>query len=252
MRVQRLPLAGTNAFLVSGERHVLVDTGPARARTALMDGLAKLGVRGEDLALVLATHAHATSVGNAAFLQRTFGVPVAVHGADAPILATGIDRRAPITEPVSALMHWIGDRRFDAVNPDVVFGHTMSLYQYGIDATVVHTPGHTIGSASVLVQTGDAIVGDLLMGGSFGGRVSPWYPHRHYFAEVPARVPRSLALLKRLGVQRLHPGTGTVLAISAVHERFIAHVRSMPSGPAPARLRERRLNQQPWFTPVLS
>jgi hydroxyacylglutathione hydrolase len=251
MQVQRLPLAGTNAFLISGKRHVLVDTGPARARAALMDGLASLGVRGEDLSLVLATHAHATSVGNAAFLQRTFGVPLAVHGADAPILATGIDRRASITEPVSALMHWVGDRRFEAAHPDVVFGHTTSLYQYGIEATVVHTPGHTIGSASVLLQSGDAIVGDLLMGGSFGGRVSPSYPHRHYFAEVPARVPRSLALLNRLGAQRLHPGTGAILAMSAAYDRFVAGVRAMPSGPAPARLRERRLNQQSWFSPVL-
>jgi hydroxyacylglutathione hydrolase len=250
MRIHRLPLHGTNAYVISGEHHVLVDTGPERARTALLEGLASIGLGGEDLSLVLVTHAHATAVGNTAFLQQMFHVPVAVHGADAPVLASGVDRSVHITKPVGAIMRWLGDTRFDAPTPDVVFGHTMSLDAFGVHGTVVHTPGHTIGSTSVVLPGGDAIIGDLLMGGFFGGRLWPSRPSRHYFAEIPERTARSLALLNRLGVQRLHPGTGDVLAMEEVRERIIARAPLLATGPASARLRERRLRQQPTMYPA--
>ena len=245
MRVHRLPLHGTNAYVISGERHVLVDTGPERARTDLLDGLASIGLGGGDLSLVLATHAHATSIGNAAYLQRVFHVPIAVHGADAPILASGLDRSVRLTDPIGFVMRWLGDTRFDATSPDVVFGHTLSLDGYGCAGTVVHTPGHTIGSATVVLPTGDAIIGDLLMGGWFGGRVNSSQPARHYFAEVPQRVVRSLALLNRLGVQRLHPGTGAVLQMDDVRRQIITRANDVATGPARARMRERRLREEP-------
>lgn len=245
MRVHRVALQGTSAYVISGEHHVLVDTGPARARTALLDGLASLGLGGEELSLVLATHAHATASGNAAFMQRVFHVPIAVHGADAPILASGIDRVVTRFTPFGLMMRWLGDSRFDPVAPDVVFGHTLSLDSFGCAGTVVHTPGHTIGSTSVVLATGDAIVGDLLMGGWLGGRVWPTRPALHYLAEVPERVIRSLALLDRLGVQRLHPGTGEMLQMEDVRRRLLDRADAMPSGPAPSRVRERRMSDEP-------
>lgn len=250
MRVHRLPLDGTNAYVISGEHHVLVDTGPARSRTQLLDGLASIGLGGEQLSLVLATHAHANSIGNAAYLQRMFHVPLAVHGADAPIMASGLDRSIGLTRPFGLARRWMGLSRFEAASPDVVFGHTLSLHVFGAEGTVVHTPGHTIGSATVVLPSGDAIVGDLLMGGWLGGLLMPHRPVRHFHAELPARVARSLALLSRLGVQRLHPGTGDVLQMEEVRERIIARAGEAPSGPAPARLRERRLRQSPAMHPA--
>lgn len=246
MRVHRLSLHGSNAYVISGEHHVLIDTGPERARTALLEGLAQLGLGGEDLSLVLVTHAHASSVGNAAYLQRVFHVPVAVHGADAPILASGVDR----TSRVSGMLPALRDTRFEALAPDVVFGHTLSLEPFGCEGTVVHTPGHTIGSASVILAGGEAIVGDLVAGGWFGGRLMPTRPTRHVLAEIPEHVARSLALLHRLGVQRLHPGTGGELQMADVKHRIIDRAASIPVGPSPTRVRERRLRDDPSFTLV--
>jgi glyoxylase-like metal-dependent hydrolase (beta-lactamase superfamily II) len=41
----------------------------------------------------------------------------------------------------------------------------LDLLEYGIAARVIATPGHTPGSVSVLLDTGEAIVGDLAMNG---------------------------------------------------------------------------------------
>ncbi|MCU0626891.1 MAG: hypothetical protein MUF21_10480, partial [Gemmatimonadaceae bacterium] len=93
----------------------------------------------------------------------------------------------------------------------------------------------------VLTPGGEAMVGDLLMGGWFGGRVRTTRPVRHYFAESPERVPRSLALLDRLGVTRLYPAIGGALAIDDVRAYVPFEARSESVGISPIRLRERRL-----------
>ena len=250
MQLHRLPLHGTNAYVISGAHHVLVDTGPARSRELLLRALDGIGIGADELSLVLLTHAHATAAGNAAFLKHTFQVPIAVHLADAPILASGVNRKRGIRDPLGMLIRLMGDARFDAVSPDVVFGHTLSLDAFGAEGTVVHTPGHTIGSASVVLPTGDAVIGDLLMGGSFGGRFLANRPTRHYSAEAPDRVARSLALLQRLGVKRLYPGTGNLLGMDDVSELIIKRANAAPSGPASARVRERRLREQLQLRPI--
>lgn len=241
MRVHRVPLQGTNAYLITGKHHVLVDTGPERARAALLGGLKNLGVGGDDLSLLLATHAHSTSVGNAAYLQRVFHVPLAVHAADAPILAAGIDRAGHVVKPLGALVRLLGDARFPNAPADVVFSDTLSLEPFGCAGKVVHTPGHTIGSTSVVLPTGDAIVGDLLMGGWLGGRLFGSRPSVHYLAESPRHVLQSVGILRGLGVKRLHPGTGDVLQMDDVWHRLVESVDVLPPAPAPGRRREERL-----------
>jgi glyoxylase-like metal-dependent hydrolase (beta-lactamase superfamily II) len=41
----------------------------------------------------------------------------------------------------------------------------LGLSAFGIEGTVIPTPGHTEGSISVILPRGEAIAGDLLMGG---------------------------------------------------------------------------------------
>lgn len=241
VHVVRLAMSGSNAYLLRGARTVLVDCGAEDQRDELQAALAQAGVAPETLSLLLLTHAHAGTAGNAAWLQREHGVPVAVHGADAPILAAGIDRAHRPTTPTAVLVAWLGTHRFEPAAPNVVLGHTSPLWRHGIGATVVHTPGHTIGSVSVVCPGGEAIVGDLVMGGWFGGRVRTHHPVRHYFAESPARTARSLALLERLGVARILPAIGGELAMAAVRAHIPVVREPDALGVAPARRRERRL-----------
>ncbi len=69
-----------NAWLLLGDPITLIDTGPRHedALAALEDGLARHGLRVEDVELVLATHHHLDHVGLAATIQRRSGASVAV------------------------------------------------------------------------------------------------------------------------------------------------------------------------------
>lgn len=236
----RIALPGSNAFLVRGARTILVDCGGAADRDALGAALAREGLAPSDLTLLVLTHAHATTAGNAWWLQQGHGVPVAIHAADAPILATGCDRPHRPVSPLAALQRWLEEPGFEAVVPDVVLGHSTPLWRHGVGVTAVHTPGHTIGSVSVLCPAGDAIVGDLVSGGWMGGRLRAHTPTRHWFAECPERVARSLALLERLGAARVHPAVGGELAMSAIIASLGVHEADRV-GASPVRHRERRL-----------
>jgi glyoxylase-like metal-dependent hydrolase (beta-lactamase superfamily II) len=80
--------------------------------------------------------------------------------------------RNQATKPTSRrakLLHWLVNDEFPPVRPDILLPDEMPLQAFGVDGKVVYTPGHTAGSISVLLSTGEAIVGDLLMGGWLGG-----------------------------------------------------------------------------------
>ncbi len=92
-----------------------------------------------------------------------------------------------------------------ATNIDIVLrDEDFSLAPFGIPGKVVYTPGHTMGSVSILLETGDAFVGDLAMNGlPFG--LSPGLP---VFAEDIKKVKESCKLLLDKGAKAFYPGHG--------------------------------------------
>ena len=94
------------------------------------------------------------------------------------------------------------DEPFEAFEPDLVFREGISLEPYGLRARVLPTPGHTPGSISVVLGSGEALIGDVLRG-SF---VWPNRARPHFFCNDPGTNLRSLVRLAREGLLRCHPG----------------------------------------------
>lgn len=212
--VHPIRLRVSNAYLLVGERPVLIDAGSKGEADAIERGMKKHGVAPRDLALVLHTHAHSDHVGSSAELLRRSGAPGALHTGDDALLASGsnghlqgVGLRGKVMSPVFSRL------KFEPFTPSITLREGMTLDEYGLPgARVVETPGHTMGHVSVVLPDGQAVVGDVLMGGGLGGKLRPRDPRYHYFADDLAAIKRSVGRLLAEAITIWHPGHGGPLA----------------------------------------
>ncbi len=159
-------LVVSNVFLVDGGAgsRWLIDTGHPAERLTLLAELRSAGLGPRDLTGVLLTHRHSDHAGNAAFLQRRYGVPVHAHRADAEILA----RRAPrprLAKGEGSLMAGVFaaiENRWPAARVEVDRALDDGDAVAGMEVHWV--PGHTEGSVFYLHEpTGALLTGDTLL-----------------------------------------------------------------------------------------
>ena len=189
--VVQIDTGNSNVFLIRGaEGAILVDAGNPGRADRILARLAERGVAPEDVRLILVTHGHVDHFGSAAALRERTGAPVAVHALDADAVRQGInppDSLHPTSRLINLLMRiplpLFADHA-PAFEPDIVFKDEWRLDEYtstllsasGVAGRVIHTPGHTPGSVSVLLDSGEAIVGDLVMGQLMGLLPKPGPP----------------------------------------------------------------------------
>jgi glyoxylase-like metal-dependent hydrolase (beta-lactamase superfamily II) len=215
-------LSISNAFLVKGERPVLIDTGCPGDADALLKALAREGVAVADLSLILHTHGHRDHAGGTRRLKDMTAAPAAVHPADADMLRRGANRPLAPTNLTGRLLRPFVDWPFPAVEPDLELAEGMDLRPYGLAGQVIATPGHTAGSVSVVLDTGEALAGDLLVGGYLGGLLSPHVPGYPYFAEDLAALRDSIRKLLSFSPSRVYVGHGGPLNGADIRRRFPA------------------------------
>ena len=198
----RIKGAIANCYLLLGERPVLVDTGAPGDLKRILTALKAVSLEPKDLALILLTHGHSDHAGCAAELKRRSGAHVALHAGDGPLARSGRNGILAVQEPLGRVLRPFVDEEFEPFEPDLLFRDGFSLEPYGVKGSVLATPGHTPGSASVLLATGEAVIGDVLSG-SF---VWPNKSRPHWFCNDPESNARSLVRLAREGLLRCHPG----------------------------------------------
>jgi hydroxyacylglutathione hydrolase len=211
---------GVRAFIVTGETPFLVDTGIAGTGPAMLGRLAELSIAPSDIALIVITHAHPDHAGSAADLQAATGAPILAQRIDAQSLALG--EAEPVigrTAVAKVFAEQIAARRAGAgggpayapVTASTVVDDEAGLGEFGVDARVVYTPGHTAGGLTVMLGNGEAITGDLI--GSEDG-----HPALAGFATDEAAMRDSIARvleLKPTIVHTCHDGSFTLAELVA-------------------------------------
>ncbi len=220
-KIIQIPLQWSNAYLLIGDRPILVDTGSPRETAKILRAMQSANVALQDLALILHTHGHHDHCGNSWELKKLSKAPLAIHQADVSMLHEG--RNGELTP--TRLSAWgikllLTGTKFTGVGANRIIKDEFSLTEYGVAAEVIFTPGHTVGSLSIVCQDGQAIIGDLLMGGYFGGQVQPHQPRYHYFAYDLSVVHWSLKKLLKHKPTHFYVGHGGPLEVSAVRDRF--------------------------------
>ena len=206
--VVQIRLRLSNAFLIKGDRAVLVDTGCGNESGAIVRALKREQVDVAGLSLVLHTHGHGDHCGSTRELRRWTQAPTAVHAGDAHMLRRGRNDPLIPTCFTARLIRPFLAQTFPRVRPDIELQGNTDLEAFGVACRVLHTPGHTAGSISIVTAAGDAIVGDLLMGGYLGGKVLPARPRFHYYADDVARERREIVRVLALATSRVYVGHG--------------------------------------------
>lgn len=163
--VIEIPIGYVNAFaVVVDDGVVLVDTGiPGRAdkvESAIVDAQRRIG----EVHTILLTHWHPDHVGSVAELRRRTRARIVAHAIEAPVIS-GVEPQPtrPFMRVVAAIMP----------APEPVPVDEMLTVDGPISVpgfTAFHTPGHTSGHASFLLDRSGGVLfaGDVANGGRKG------------------------------------------------------------------------------------
>ena len=100
---------------------------------------------------------------------------------------------------------------------DVLLGDEgLSLAEYGIPGKILHTPGHSVGSVSVLLNTGEVFVGDLGMN-RFPLRLSPGPA---ILGDEPDEISASWKLLLEHGITTVYPAHGKPFPANVIRKVY--------------------------------
>ncbi|UCG38585.1 MAG: MBL fold metallo-hydrolase [bacterium] len=210
VRITPVRLGFDQCYILQGEGVVLVDAGAPGKGAVFRRELERSGLHPGDVRLVVITHGHWDHIGSAGEIAAMTGAPLAMHELEGPWLEGS---RTPLSAGVTfwgrvmqglvaGIMPLI---RVPPAKVDLrITGAGLRLDDYGVRGRVIHTPGHSAGSVSVLLDSGEAFVGDLAMN-RFPLRLTPGLP---IFAEDEGLVRESWDLLLREGARVVYPAHG--------------------------------------------
>jgi hydroxyacylglutathione hydrolase len=168
-----------NCYVIDAPRRTLIDTGTASVpQASLLPALKELGWELSDLRIIVNTHLHIDHAGGNAEMQEVTGGAIHIHAADAAFT----DRERYLDKYCRDLLRLMGDD--DKIPQSEAFQRQLLGREWGIERMledgdeidlggdirlhVLHTPGHTPGSASYYWESEDV----LFSGDAVGGRGS--------------------------------------------------------------------------------
>ena len=197
-------LGSVNCYLIETEAgFILIDTGCSNKRAELEKRLESAGCKPGDLKLIVLTHGDFDHTGNAAYLRKKFGAKIAMHHEDSGMVERGDmfwnRRRGNIfLGTIARILFRFG--RKERFRPDLYVDEGYDLSEYGLDAKVLHLPGHSKGSIGILTADGDLFCGDL-----FENRDKPVLSS---IMDDLAAAKASVEKLKALKIRIVYPGHG--------------------------------------------
>ncbi|MGD8385681.1 MAG: MBL fold metallo-hydrolase, partial [Desulfobacteraceae bacterium] len=116
------------------------------------------------------------------------------------------------------LHHWSKKFVLEPIEADIVLEEEdFRLDEFGIEGSIVWTPGHSPGSISVVLDSGDAFIGDMAMNG-LPLTLGPTLP---IFAEDVSALKNSWRKLINRGVKTIYPAHGTPFHIEKLLKKVV-------------------------------
>jgi hydroxyacylglutathione hydrolase len=146
-----------NVYLVEdNDKLILIDTGLPRSNARILKAIESLGHKPTDVSTIVITHFHMDHVGSLRKMKTETGAKVAVHESDADFVSGKKAPPKPKNLMFKALTYFVKPA---PVEPEIILKDGDKVGRL----TVIHTPGHTEGSISLLDNEKKVMfVGDAL------------------------------------------------------------------------------------------
>ncbi len=168
-KIIRILSGRSNVFLLSnGHTNILVDTSAGFMWKILKKKLERLGI--ENINLLILTHSHFDHAANAARIKEKYKAQVIIHESEIKYLTTGDNILPTGTNSVTKFIVSTFAKKFQSLalyqscNYDLTVDDVFDLSGFGFNAYLIHTPGHTQGSISLIIDDEIALVGDTMFG----------------------------------------------------------------------------------------
>ncbi len=178
-----------------------------------------------NIGYLILTHTHHDHAANARKVKDKYGAIVIVHKNEALQLLNGEAKLPQGTHPLTrTLINWVGKRvesRFD-YEPcpyDIDVESFFSLKDIGFNAYLIHTPGHSSSSISLIVDDYIAIVSDAMIG-VFKNSVYPPY------ADNPKELISSWEKLLSTGCTVFLPSHGSIKNEKQLRKNYSKKINS--------------------------
>jgi hydroxyacylglutathione hydrolase len=206
-------------YIVKDKGAVLIDGAWPGSAPSFSKLLSLHKISPEEIKLIILTHGDFDHVGGTKELQELTGAQIVMHKNDSENLE-------------KAILHWPGGvtawgkisralfmpfikikGRFPSATVQIVLGDKgLSLIEYGIPGKIVYTPGHTYGSISVILESGEAFVGCLAQ------NRAPFVfrPKLPIYAKDIELLKKSWSQVISLGAKTIYPGHGKPFLVEMI------------------------------------
>jgi len=210
-KVNSILLGNSNTYLIKGKKgYLLIDAGFPNTVKTFLNVHRKKSINLQDIVLMVITHVHYDHVGNLKEIKDFTRAKIIVSSNEYEMLKKGIISIPKGTNISGKLISYLGNLspkaiiNYPPVEADIRISETYSLKDFGFNALIIPTPGHTKGSLSVVFYSGEAFVGDTCFN-IFPINKSTVFPP--FANDIPILL-KSWKLLLNTKVQRLFPGHG--------------------------------------------
>lgn len=155
-----------NVYLIKAENSwVMVDTGMPGSEEKILKVMGENGIKPGIISHIILTHGHGDHIANLKYYKDLTGAQVVCHSNIKQYLIDGEDVKAiPRIFTGKVLDFFFKSKELEGITPDITFDDDFDLSPLGLMGSIIYTPGHSIGSITIILDSGQVLIGDQLRG----------------------------------------------------------------------------------------
>ncbi|MTI56278.1 MBL fold metallo-hydrolase [Geosporobacter ferrireducens] len=221
----RVAMGKSNSYLIKAkDGFILVDAGMPGKTERVIKVLREYDAELNDIKLIIITHVHNDHVGSLYDIKRKSNASVLVHEKEKNILEKGYNKFPDGTmffsRMISSLVNnvFFSQDQFIPVEVDIIIKDEFDLLDYGVDGRILHTPGHTEGSVSIIIEEKFCLTGDTLFN---------MFPNSVYppFANDEEKLIESWKKLRENNCIKYYPGHGKDFGLKKFDKTIEKHIK---------------------------